>query len=93
MYPQKINNSKLVEHMKTFLPYSAEYESQVDFRAKDKPIGVASIYYPRQVKNHNKIKHFETNGCETDTSTIILKTLIRSLIQKILKSIYQSQCL
>jgi len=43
------------------VPYTAECEDQLDFRTKDKdkPLGVATIYHPTHVKNHNKIRKFE----------------------------------
>ena len=74
MYPQNMINSILDEHQKFFSPYSAKCEYQIDLRAEDKPVGVASVFYPPQVKNHNKIKQFETNGYEIyeiDELTII----------------------
>ena len=64
LYPQKIINSVLYEHRKVFLPYSAECEYELGFRAKDKPLGLATIFYPPQVKSHNKIKQVEKNGYE-----------------------------
>ena len=45
-----------------FLLYSGECEYQVVFRAKNKPRGVASIYYPPQVRSQIIIKQFEAKG-------------------------------
>ena len=61
-YPEKIINSIFENHRKMFVPYSAECEYQLDFRVNYKPVGVAFIYHPTQVKNLNKIKEFEKDG-------------------------------
>ena len=64
MYPEKIIDSILNEHVKKFVPYSGECEYQLDYRSKDKdkPLGVATIYLPPQIKNHKKIKELEKDG-------------------------------
>ena len=58
MYPEKKINSTLNKHAKIFVPYTAECEYQLEFRAKDKdkPLGIATIYHPTRVKILKKIK-------------------------------------
>ena len=58
MYTQKTIESILDQHAKIFVPYTTEYENQLDFRSKDKdkPLGVATIYHPTQVENLEKFK-------------------------------------
>ena len=58
IYPQKTIDSILDQHAKIFVPYTTEYEYQLDFRSKDKdkPLGVATIYHPTQVENLEKFK-------------------------------------
>ena len=64
MYSEKKLFSVLDKHAKIFVPYTAEGEYQLDFRTKDndKPKGVATIYHPSQLKNHNKIRKLEKVG-------------------------------
>ena len=64
MYSEKIICSILDKHAKIFVPYTAECEYQLDFRnkGKDKPLYVATIYHPFQVKNHNKIEKLGKDG-------------------------------
>ena len=54
----------LNKHAKKFALYTAECENQLDFisKDKDKPLGVATIYHPTQVKNQNKVKKLGKDG-------------------------------
>ena len=45
-----------------FIPHSAKCEYQLDFTAKDKPIGIATIYHPAQVIYHVVYKQFQKDG-------------------------------
>ena len=58
MYPEKRITSKLNKHAKKFVPYKVESEYHSDFRSKDKdkPLCIATIYQPNNVKNRNKIE-------------------------------------
>ena len=82
MYPEKIFSSILDKHAKIFVPYTAECEYQLDFRSKDKdkPLGVATIYHPTQVENHNKIIEFEKDRYKfykADKLTLITNNSIK----------------
>ena len=44
MYPKKLITDIFYKHAKMFVPYTSECEYQLDYRAKDKPYGVANIY-------------------------------------------------
>ena len=54
----------LDKHAKKFVSYKIECEFQLDFRSidKDKPLGVATIYNPTQVKKHKEIRKLEKDG-------------------------------
>ena len=58
-YPEKLVISISDKHAKIFILYTAECEYQLEFRAKykDKPLDVATIYHPIQVKNLRKLKN------------------------------------
>ena len=58
------NCSFLGKNAKFLVPYTNECEYQVDFRTKveDKPLGVATVYHPTQVKNHDKTLKIEKLG-------------------------------
>ena len=62
MYPQKMINCISDEHRELFKTYIANCEYQSELKAKDKPLEIATIYHPTQVKKPNKYKQFETNG-------------------------------
>ena len=64
MHPEKLIISIINEHVKKIVPYSGECEYQLDYRSKDKdkPLGVATVYLPPQIKNHKKIKELEKDG-------------------------------
>ena len=90
MYPQKIFDSILDEYSKVFVRYTAECEYQLDFRSKDKdkPLGVATINHPTQVRNRNKIRKLEKDGYKfykIDKLTIKNITLSGNLIQFFIK--------
>ena len=59
-----MSNSILDKHVKIFVPYTVECEYQLDFRTKDKdkPLGVATINHPTQVRNYNQIRKRENDG-------------------------------
>ena len=56
----KRNRFYLDEHVKKFVPNSAECEYHIYFRAeeKDKPLGTATNYHPTQVKIYEEIEEF-----------------------------------
>ena len=64
MYPEKIIDSILEEHVKKFVPYSGECEYRLDDKNtdKNKPWGVASIYLSPESENHKAIKKSEKDG-------------------------------
>ena len=62
MYPKNKITSILLKHMKIFIPYTSECIYQLDYRCKDKPWGVATIYLDPLFKNHNKIRELEKDG-------------------------------
>ena len=79
-------SSILDKHAKMFVTYTADCEYELDFRTKDKdkPFGVATIYHPTQVKNHNEIRNFENDGYnfyKIDKLKIITYNSIRKLKQ------------
>ena len=62
MYPKKLITDILYKHVKMFAPDTSECEYQLDYRAKDKPYGVASIYIDPFIKPNKKIKELENDG-------------------------------
>ena len=54
MYPKIIITNILYNHAQMFIPYTSECEYLLDYRRKDKPWGVASIYLDPLFKNHKK---------------------------------------
>ena len=61
-YPKNIITTILYKHTKMFVPYTCECEYRLDYRCKDKPWGVATIYLDPLFKNHKKIKELEKDG-------------------------------
>ena len=62
-YPKNIITTILYKHTKMFVPYTSECEYRLDYRCKDKPWGVATIYLDPLFKNHKKkIKELEKDG-------------------------------
>ena len=59
MFPEKIFLSMIDERGKKFVPYGGECDYQLDLRSKekDKPWGVATIYYPHLNKNHKQLEN------------------------------------
>ena len=62
MYPKKVITHMLYKHIKMFVPYTSECEYCLDYRCKDKPWGVASIYLDPLIKPNKKIKELEKDG-------------------------------
>ena len=62
MYPKKITTLILYNHAKLFVPYTSECEDRLDYRCKDKPWGVASLYLDPLIKPNKKIKEVEEDG-------------------------------
>ena len=98
MYPQKVFHSILDEHSKIFVRYTAECEYQLDFRSKDKdkPLGVATINSPTQVRNRNKIRKLEKDGYKfykIDKLTRKKYNSFRKFNPIFYKNTYQNQCL
>ena len=52
--PKKIITATFYKHAQMFGPYTSECEYQLDYRCKDKPWGVATIYHNPLFKNHKK---------------------------------------
>ena len=46
---------KFYKNMLNSLPYTGEIQYDSEFKGKDKPIGVATIYIDPLVKSHEKI--------------------------------------
>ena len=59
LYPEKIFSSVLNTHAEIFVLYTVDCEYYLDFRTKDKdkPLGLATMYHPTQVKNHKHLKN------------------------------------
>ena len=73
MHPKKIIATLLYKHIKMFVPYTSECEYRLDYRCKDKPWGVATIYLDPLTKPNKKIKELEKDGykfCKIDKLTI-----------------------
>ena len=84
MYPENVINFSSEKHAKTFVPYTAECENQLHFRTKveDKPIDVATIIDPFEVKKHTKIQKVEEDGYKfykIDKISIITYNSIKKL--------------
>ena len=62
MYPKNIITSILCKHMQIFIPYTSECIYELDYRSKDKAIGIAKIYLDPLIKTHEKIKELEEDG-------------------------------
>ena len=54
-YPQKLLINISEKHRKMFCLYSAECQYDLEFKCKNKPGGMATIYHPIQLKNHEEI--------------------------------------
>ena len=61
-YPKKIISLILYNHTKRFVPYTSECEYRLDYRCKDKPWSVATIYLDPLFKNHKQIIELERDG-------------------------------
>ena len=48
--------------MQIITPYTVECIYELDYRSKDKPWGVATIYLDPLIKTHKKIKELEKDG-------------------------------
>ena len=62
MYPKNIITSIITNHILIFMPYTSECIYQLDYKCKDKAIGIATIYLDPLIKTHNMIKELEKNG-------------------------------
>ena len=62
MYPKNAFKSILYNHMKIFIPYTAECIYELDYRCRDKPWGIATIYLDPLIKTHKKIRELEKDG-------------------------------
>ena len=60
--PKKIITPIFYKHAQMFVPYTSECEYQLEYRCKDKPWGVATIYHDPLYKKHKKIKELEKDG-------------------------------
>ena len=54
IYPKKLITDIFYKHAKMFVPYTSECEYQLDYRAKDKPYGVANIYLDPLIKKNQR---------------------------------------
>ena len=61
-YPKKLITDIFYKHVNMFVPYTSECEYQLDYRAIDKPYGVAIIYIDPLIKPNKKIKESEKDG-------------------------------
>ena len=62
MYPKKIITLFLSRHAQMFVPYTSECEYRLDYRCKDKPYGVATIYKDPLIKHNKNIREMEKDG-------------------------------
>ena len=62
MYPKNLITSILYKHMQIFIPYTSECVYELDYRCKDKPWGIATIYLDPLIRTHKKIKELEKDG-------------------------------
>ena len=62
MYPKNIINSILYKHIQIIIPYTSECINQLDYRCKDKPWGLATIYLDPLIRTHKKIRELEKDG-------------------------------
>ena len=62
MYPKKLITSLLYKHIQMFIPYVSECEYRLDYRCKDKLLGVAGIYIDPLIKPNKKIRELEKDG-------------------------------
>ena len=81
MYPKNIFTSILYEHMQIFIPDTSECIYQLEYRCKEKPWGIATIYLDPLIKTYKRIKELEKDGYKfhkTDKLTISTYNFIKN---------------